>query len=125
MATLNLITCLIILVLERTRMVGILKAVGSPNQTIQQIFLYHGAIITLSGIVLGNVLGLLVCWLQQKYGFITLPEESYFISKAYVKLEWWELGLIDAGTFLVCFLILIIPTFIIKRIQPVRAIQFN
>ena len=124
-ATLNLITCLIILVLERTRMVGILKAVGSPNQTIQQIFLYHGAIITLSGIVLGNVLGLLVCWLQQKYGFITLPEESYFISKAYVKLEWWELGLIDAGTFLVCFLILIIPTFIIKRIQPVRAIQFN
>jgi lipoprotein-releasing system permease protein len=124
-ATLNLVTCLIILVLERTRMIGILKAVGTPNGAIQRIFLYHGAIITLSGMVLGNLGGLLVCWLQQRYGFITLPEDAYFISKAVVKLEWWHIVLVNAGTFLICFLVLMIPTLIIRRILPARAIQFR
>jgi len=124
-ATLNLVTCLIILVLERTRMIGILKAIGSPNASVQQIFLYHGSIITLSGLLLGNIAALLICWLQQKYGLISLPEESYFISKAVVKLEWWHFLLVNGGTFLICFLVLLIPTVIIKKIQPVRAIQFR
>ncbi|MBS1934657.1 MAG: ABC transporter permease, partial [Bacteroidetes bacterium] len=121
-AILNLITCLLILALERTHMVGILKAIGARDSTVQRIFLYHGAIITVSGIMLGNIFGLLICWLQQKYGFITLPEESYFISKAIVKLEWWHVALINAGTFITCFLTLIIPTIIIRKMQPVKAI---
>ena len=124
-ATLNLVTCLIILVLERTRMIGILKAVGSPNLSIQQVFLYQGAIITVFGIVLGNVLGLLICWLQQRYGFITLPEDAYYISKAVVKLEWWHIVLVNGGTFIICFLVLMIPTLVIRKIQPARAIQFR
>ncbi|MHA4807651.1 ABC transporter permease [Flavitalea flava] len=124
-ATLNLVTCLIILVLERTRMIGILKAVGSPNLSIQKIFLYQGAIITLFGMIIGNAGGLLICWLQERYGFISLPEDAYFISKAVVKLEWWHLILVNAGTFLICFLVLMIPTLVIRKIQPARAIQFR
>jgi lipoprotein-releasing system permease protein len=124
-ATLNLVTCLIILVLERTRMIGILKAIGSPNVSIQRIFLYQGAYITLFGLVLGNVFGLLVCWLQDRYGFITLPEDAYFISKAVVKLEWWHVPLVNLGTFLICFLVLMIPTLVVRRMQPTRAIQFR
>ena len=124
-ATLNLVTCLIILVLERTRMVGILKAVGSPNMTIQWIFLYQGAFITLAGLALGNVFGLGICWLQQRYGFITLPEDAYFISKAVVKLEWWHVPLVNLLTFVICILVLLIPTVIIRRVQPARAIQFR
>ena len=124
-AVLNLITCLIILVLERTRMIGVFKALGMPNGTIQRVFLLHGSIITLSGIVFGNLLALLLCWLQQHYGFITLPEEMYYISKAEVRLEWWHLLLVDGGTFLVCFAVLLIPTLIIWRVQPVKAIQFR
>ena len=124
-ATLNLITCLIILVLERTKMVGILKAIGAPNNSIQKIFLYHGSIITISGILFGNIVGLSICWLQQRYGFITLPEESYFISKAVVKFEWWHLVLVNGGTFIICFLVLIIPTVIIRNVQPTKAIQFR
>lgn len=124
-ATLNLVTCLIILVLERTRMIGILKAIGTPDGAIQRIFLYQGGIITLFGLVLGNAFGLLVCWLQARYGLITLPEDAYFISKAVVKLEWWHLVLVNTGTFVICFLVLMIPTLVVRKIQPARAIQFR
>ena len=124
-ATLNLVTCLLILVLERTRMVGILKALGAKNFLIQKVFLYHGAIISVVGLIGGNLLGLLICWLQQKYGFITLPEDAYYISKAAVNLVWWQVLLVNIFTFIVCFLVLLIPTLIVKRIQPVRAIQFR
>lgn len=124
-ATLNLVTCLLILVLERTRMVGILKAIGAQNVSIQKVFLYHGAIISLGGLLGGNILGLLVCWLQEKFGFITLPEDAYYISKAAVDIVWWQIALVNIFTFLICFLVLLIPTLVIKRIQPVKAIQFR
>lgn len=124
-ATLNLVTCLIILVLERTPMIGVLKAVGTSDGSIQLIFLYQGGLITLFGLVLGNIFALLVCWLQDRYGFITLPEDAYFISKAVVKLEWWHFVLVNAGTFVICFLVLLIPTVIVRRMQPARAIQFR
>ena len=124
-ATLNLVTCLIILVLERTPMIGVLKSIGTTDGAIQRIFLYQGSIITLLGLFLGNCFGLLVCWLQQRYGFITLPEDAYFISKAVVKLEWWHLVLVNVGTFVICFLVLLIPTIIVRRMQPARAIQFR
>ena len=124
-AILNLITCLIILVLERIKMIGILKAVGSPDASIQGIFLYHGAIITVLGILGGDIAALLLCWLQQRYQLLKLPEEAYYISTAVVNLEWWHVVAVNVGTFIVCFLTLRIPTFIVKRIQPVRAIQFR
>lgn len=124
-AILNLVTCLIILLLERINMIGILKAMGASDRSIQKIFLYHGVIITISGMVLGNLLCLLICWLQDKYGLITLPEDAYLISKAEVRLEPWHVALVNSGTFLICFLVLMIPTIIIRRIQPVKAIQFK
>lgn len=124
-AVLNLVTCLLILVLERTRMVGVMKAIGARNFTIQKVFLYHGAIITILGIVFGNLLGFLVSWLQQRFGFITLPEEAYYISKAAVNIVWWQVLAVNIGTFIICFLVLLIPTVIVKRIQPVKAIQFR
>lgn len=124
-AALNLITCLIILVLERTRMTGILKALGAPDGMVQRIFLYQGMLIAVTGIVLGNLVGLGFCWLQQRYGFISLPEDIYYITKAEVKIVWWQIGLIDLATLVICLLVLIIPTFIIKRVRPVKAIQFR
>ena len=124
-ALLNLITCLLILVLERTRMIGILKAIGAKNITVQSIFLYHGIIITITGLLFGNILGLLLCWLQARFGFLKLPEDAYYISQAAVNIVWWQIALVNIGTLLICFLILMIPTFIVKRIQPVRAIQFR
>jgi lipoprotein-releasing system permease protein len=124
-AILNLITCLLILVLERTRMVGMLKALGAENFTIQSIFLYHGAIITFFGLLLGNVCALFIAWLQKQTGFIKLPEDAYYISEAAVDIIWWQIALVNIVTFAVCFLVLLIPTIIIKRVQPIKAIQFR
>jgi lipoprotein-releasing system permease protein len=124
-ALLNLITCLLILVLERTRMVGILKAIGARDFTVQKIFLYHGVIITVTGLLFGNLLGLMICWLQQQYGFIKLPEDAYYISQAAVNIIWWQIALVNIGTLVISFLVLLIPTIIVKRIEPVKAIQFR
>lgn len=124
-ALLNLVTCLLILVLERTRMVGLLKALGAPNSTIQKIFLYQGAFITFMGLLLGNILGLFISWLQLRYGFITLPEESYYISKAAVQIVWWQIGMLNLVTFIICTAVLLLPTIMVSKVQPVRAIQFR
>jgi lipoprotein-releasing system permease protein len=124
-AILNLITCLLILVLERTRMIGLMKALGARDHTIRGVFLYHGAIITFFGLLLGNICALLIAWLQKETGFIKLPEDAYYISEAAIDVVWWQIAAVNTGTFIVCFTVLLIPTILIKRIQPIKAIQFR
>ena len=124
-ALINLITCLIILVLERTRMVGLLKAVGMDDWQVQRIFLGHGALITLAGVGAGLAVGLGIAWLQAKTGFIRLNEESYYMDRAPVDVVGWQVAAVAAGTFLVCFLVLTIPTIVSRRILPSRAVQFR
>ncbi len=124
-AIINLVTCLIILVLERTRMTGVLKAIGSTNWTIQKIFLQHATIIAGAGILIGLIFGGGLCLLQQRFGFLKLKESEYYVSVAPVHMIGWEVAAICGGTLLVCFLSLLLPTLLVRTIKPVKAIQFR
>ena len=124
-AAINLITCLIILVLERLRMIGILKAVGASDWVVQKIFLHQSGIITFTGIVIGSVFALLLLFLQIKTGFVRLKEEAYFMETASVEIVWWQVAAVIAGTLVLSLLILLIPSLLVRKIQPIKAIHFR
>lgn len=124
-ASINLITCLLILILERTNMIALLKSVGANEITIQQIFIYYGTWIAVRGIALGTLIGLGICYLQQYTRFIKLNEEAYYVDAAPVAINYLQIVLIGLITFLICFLILILPSVISRKINPAKALQFR
>lgn len=124
-AVINLATCLLVLILERTRMVGILQTMGASNGTIRFIFLFHALWIALAGIGLGCIAGLAVSWLQLTTGFIKLDEASYYVSVAPVHIIGWQIAAVVASAFIICLLCLLIPTYIIRSDRPIRYIQFR
>lgn len=124
-AIINFITCLIILVLERVQMIGVLKALGATDWSVQRIFLNHSILITITGIIIGTALALLVMWIQMQTGIITLPEDAYYMDKATVKINWLQVLFIAVSTLIISFLVLLIPSLIVRRIQPIKAIHFR
>ncbi|PUZ30461.1 lipoprotein-releasing system permease protein [Chitinophaga costaii] len=124
-ALINMITAILILILERTNMVGVLKALGMRNGSIRAVFIYQCAYILGAGILLGNVLGLGLAFVQLKTGFFKLQEDAYYMPVAAISIQWGKILVINLGTFIVCTCTLIVPSLLISRIAPLKAIRFK
>ncbi|MAY84764.1 MAG: ABC transporter permease [Flavobacteriales bacterium] len=121
----DIISALLILILEKTRTIGVLKALGSRDASIRKIFIYHAAYLVISGLIIGNLMGLGIAYLQLEVGFMKLPQEAYFIDRVPIVFSWWKLALLNLGTLAISILMLIFPSSIIAGIEPVRSIRFD
>jgi lipoprotein-releasing system permease protein len=121
----NMITCLLILILERARMVGVLKVLGAVNRQIAGIFLRQSAVMIFTGLILGNLLGLLLCVLQKETGWLTLNQETYYLKVVPVELNAGFILSINALAFTICFMALLLPVYIVSGIRPARVIRFD
>ncbi|MBL4624351.1 MAG: ABC transporter permease [Flavobacteriales bacterium] len=124
-AGINMISALLILILERTNMIGMLKALGAENWSVQKIFLYNAAYLVGKGLLFGNILGLGLCFIQLKFNVIKLPQESYYIDSVPINIDIFYTLLINCGTFALCLIMLLIPSYIVTKITPVKSIKFN
>jgi ABC-type lipoprotein release transport system permease subunit len=124
-AVVNMSSALIITIIERSKMIGVLKAMGADNASVRRIFIRHATRLIGVGLILGNVLGLGLALLQLKFGIIELQAENYYLSEVPILIHWQDIVLIDLGTLSVCLLAMTIPSLLITRISPVRAIRFD
>ena len=124
-AGINMITALLVLILERTQMIGILKALGSNNWSIRKVFLYNATYLIVLGLIWGNVIGLGLLFTQKYFGLFPLDPSVYYVSQAPVYLNLGHIVALNIGTFILCLLMLLVPSYIITKISPVKAIRFE
>jgi len=121
----NMISGLLILILEKTNMIGVLKALGSDDKTIRRVFLYQAAYLIVKGLFWGNLIGIGLAFLQLKTGLISLNPSSYYIKTVPVNLDAIHILLLNAGTMAVILIMLLIPSQLVSRITPVKAIRYD
>lgn len=124
-AIINMTTALLIMILERTNMIGILKALGAANWNIRKIFLYNSIYIIGLGLLLGNLFGISSCMIQKYFGVITLPQESYYVSVVPVNLQILHIALLNIIVLVICASVMILPSYLITKIQIIKAIRFD
>jgi lipoprotein-releasing system permease protein len=124
-ACINMSTALLILIVERSNMIGMLKAMGSNNKQVQRIFVFMAASLISKGLLIGNAVGLLICVTQYCLGWIKLNEEAYFLNQVPIFLHAIDVVWINAGAFVLCVLIMLLPAQFVSKITPVKAIKFQ
>jgi lipoprotein-releasing system permease protein len=124
-ATINMVVALLVLILERTQMIGILKALGANNWSVRKIFLYNAFYLIIKGLFWGNLIGISLLLIQQYFGIIKLNPENYYVNQAPVYFNIGYILLLNLLTIVVCALVLLIPSYIITKITPVKAIRYE
>jgi lipoprotein-releasing system permease protein len=124
-AVINMASALLILILERTNMIGILKAMGSSNWAVRKVFLYNAAYLIGKGLLYGNIAGISLALIQQHFGLFTLNQETYYIATVPIILNIQDIILLNLGTMLFCLGALMLPSFLVTKISPIKAIRFN
>ncbi|MBO6515957.1 MAG: ABC transporter permease [Bacteroidia bacterium] len=121
----NLITAFLILIIDRTQMIGIFKGLGANNWQVVRVFLFKGLSMVVPGLIIGNVLGLGLAYLQLQTGIFTLPEETYYMAVVPVQISMETVGYLNLGTLLISMFMMLIPGLMVRFITPVKAIRFN
>ncbi|MBK6838788.1 MAG: FtsX-like permease family protein [Bacteroidetes bacterium] len=124
-AGINMISALLIIILERVKMIGTLKALGTRNINIRKIFIYISGILLFRGLLIGNVIGIGLCLIQKKFQWIHLDQESYYISHAPISLDPFHILVLNLGTLVICTAMLVIPSMIVSRISPIQALRYS
>jgi lipoprotein-releasing system permease protein len=124
-ATINMVVALLVLILERTQMIGILKSLGANNWSIRKVFLYNAAYLILRGLFWGNTIGIGMLLIQKYFGIVKLPSESYYVNEAPVDINLFYILLLNIGTIIICLLVLLVPSYIITKITPSKSIRFE
>jgi len=124
-STFTAVSGLLIIILERTNFIGIMKALGARNKQVRHLFLNYALLIILRGIVLGNLLAFALIYLQKQFGLITLDPEVYYVEAVPVLVNWWWVLAIDLGTLVVSALAMIVPSFVVSNITPAKSIRFE
>lgn len=121
----NMISGLLILILERTNMIGILKAIGTKNWSIRKIFLYQSGFLISKGLIWGNIIGIAICILQAQFQIFKLDPTSYYLDAVPINLKLWHILALNLGTLVITVVMLIVPSYIISRLSPEKTIRFN
>jgi len=124
-ATINMVVALLVLILERTQMIGILKALGANNWSVRKMFLYNALYLILRGLLWGNGIGIGILLIQKYFGIIQLNPENYYVNQAPVYFDLGYIVALNLLTIAVCFLVLLIPSYIITKISPIKAIRYD
>ncbi|MGM0407366.1 MAG: ABC transporter permease [Bacteroidota bacterium] len=121
----NMVSGLLVLILERTNMIGILKAIGTKNWSIRKIFLYQSGFLISKGLLWGNIIGILICLIQMKFHIISLDPSSYYLESVPVNLKLWHILALNLGTLTITIIMLIVPSYIISKLSPEKTIRFE
>lgn len=121
----NMGSALLVLILIRSNFIGLLKAMGATNWYIRKIFLYQAGFLIGRGMIIGNIIGISLCLIQDQFGIFPLNPEVYYLSEVPIQLNLMHIVLLNIGTMFVCISALVIPSMVISRIQPAKSIKFN
>lgn len=124
-AAINMISALIIIILERVSFIGTVKSLGADNASVRKVFIYVAGFLIGRGLLWGNIIGIGLCLLQQQFGLLQLDQASYYISKVPIHISISNLVLLNIGTLIICLSMMILPTVIITRISPLKALRFS
>ncbi len=124
-AAINMVTALLILILERTQMIGLLKAMGAKDQLISEIFIWMAAQIIIKGLFFGNLIGLGLAFLQQKFAWLKLDQKSYYLNQVPIEFDWQLIIGVNFLSFFICMILLLIPARFVAKVNPVKTIQFK
>ena len=116
---------LLIIILERTNFIGIMKALGARNRQVRHLFLNYALLIIVRGIVLGNILAFALILVQKYFGIVTLNPEVYYVEAVPVMVNWLWFILIDIGTFIISAFAMIVPSFVVSNITPANSIRYE